>query len=138
MSSGSIIALVLEKQNAIADLRKSPPLWVVLEPFSSYAVMKVWPGSDPSRIPMEAMHAYLQSHYRAVEPVDGKFGEFAYETGANGCPIISDAPASVECEVVGFYELGDHSTVVGKVTEGHLKREVKIMMLSETGFNYGG
>jgi len=78
------------------------------------------------------------SYFKHVEPVNGKFGEFAFENGANGCPIISDAPASVECDVVGFYELGDHSTVVGKVTEGHLKRDTKIMMLSETGFNYGG
>ena len=76
--------------------------------------------------------------FRHVEPKDSKFGDFAFEKGANGAPIISDAPASVECEVVGFYELGDHSTVVGRVTEGHLKREAKIMMLSETGFNYGG
>jgi flavin reductase (DIM6/NTAB) family NADH-FMN oxidoreductase RutF len=78
------------------------------------------------------------SYFKHVEPQNGKFGEFAFESGKNGCPIISDAPAAVECEVVGFYELGDHSTVVGKVTEGHLKREAKIMMLSETGFNYGG
>jgi flavin reductase (DIM6/NTAB) family NADH-FMN oxidoreductase RutF len=78
------------------------------------------------------------SYFKHVEPQGGKFGEFAYENGQNGCPIISDAPASVECDVVGFYELGDHSTVVGKVTEGHLKREAKVMMLSETGFNYGG
>src|SRR5271157_4457223 len=75
--------------------------------------------------------------FRHVEPKDGKFGDFAFETGVNGSPIISDAPASVECEVVGFYELGDHSVVVGKVTEGHLKRDAKIMMLSETGYTYG-
>jgi flavin reductase (DIM6/NTAB) family NADH-FMN oxidoreductase RutF len=78
------------------------------------------------------------SYFKHVEPQNGKFGEFAFESGKNGCPIIIDAPAAVECEVVGFYELGDHSTVVGKVTEGHLKRETKIMMLAETGFNYGG
>ena len=78
------------------------------------------------------------SYFKHVEPQNGKFGEFAFEAGQNGCPIISDAPAAVECEVVGFYELGDHSTVVGRVTEGHLKRETKIMMLAETGFNYGG
>src|SRR6201993_2259687 len=61
--------------------------------------------------------------FKHVDPKDGKFGNYAFESGKNGCPIISDAPAAVECEVVGFYELGDHSTVVGKVTEGHLKRE---------------
>ena len=82
--------------------------------------------------------AIATGYFKHVEPKDGKFGNFAFEAGQNGCPIISDAPAAVECEVAGFYELGDHSTVVGRVTEGHLKREVPIMMLKETGFNYGG
>ena len=58
--------------------------------------------------------------------------------GANGAPIISDAPASVECEVVGFYELGDHSVVVGKVTEAHVKRDAEALTMKETGWNYGG
>ena len=61
-----------------------------------------------------------------------------FETGANGAPIISDAPASVECEVVGFYELGDHSVVVGKVTEAHIKRDADALTMKETGWNYGG
>lgn len=78
------------------------------------------------------------SFFKHIEPQNGKFGDFAFESGNNGCPIMSDAPAAVECDVAGFYELGDHSTVVGRVTEGHLKRDAKIMMLSETGFNYGG
>ncbi len=78
------------------------------------------------------------SFFKHVEPQNGKFADCAFESGNNGCPIMSDAPAAVECDVAGFYELGDHSTVVGRVTEGHLKRESKIMMLSETGFNYGG
>ena len=76
--------------------------------------------------------------FRHVEPKDGKFADFAYETGKNGAPIVSDAPAAVECEVVGFYELGDHSIVVGKVTEAHLKRDAEPLTMKETGWNYGG
>jgi flavin reductase (DIM6/NTAB) family NADH-FMN oxidoreductase RutF len=76
--------------------------------------------------------------FKHVEPKDGKLGDFAYEKGANGAPIISDAPASVECEVVGFYELGDHSIVVGKVTEAHVKRDAEALTMKETGWNYGG
>jgi flavin reductase (DIM6/NTAB) family NADH-FMN oxidoreductase RutF len=40
--------------------------------------------------------------------------------------------------VVGFHELGDHSVVIGEVTEGHLKRESEPLTLKECGFNYGG
>ena len=78
------------------------------------------------------------SFFKHVEPVDGKFGNYAFESGKNGAPIISDAPAAVECKVVGFHELGDHTVVIGEVTEGHLKREGDILTLKELGFNYGG
>ena len=50
----------------------------------------------------------------------------------------TDAPASVECEVVGFYELGDHSIVVGKVTDAHINRDAEALTMKETGWNYGG
>ena len=76
--------------------------------------------------------------FRHVEPKDGKFGNIAFELGANGAPIISDAPASVECDVVGFYELGDHSVVVGEVKQATVKRAGEPLTMKETGWNYGG
>lgn len=76
--------------------------------------------------------------FKHVDPQDGKFGNYAFESGQNGAPIISDAPASVECKLVGLQELGDHSIVIGEVTEGHLKREAEPLTLKECGFNYGG
>ncbi len=82
--------------------------------------------------------AIAGAFFRHVEPKDGKFGDYAYENGSNGAPIVSDAPAAVECEVVGFYELGDHSVVVGKVTEAHIKRASDALTMKETGWNYGG
>ncbi len=82
--------------------------------------------------------AIAGAYFRHVEPKDGKFGDYAYQNGANGTPIVSDAPAAVECEVVGFYELGDHSVVVGRVTDAHVKREADALTMKETGWNYGG
>ncbi|MBF6569010.1 MAG: flavin reductase [Candidatus Binataceae bacterium] len=82
--------------------------------------------------------AIAMAFFKHVDPQDGKFGAYAYEAGANGAPIISEAPASVECEVVGFYELGDHSTVIGQVTEAHVKRDSEVLTLAECGFKYGG
>jgi flavin reductase (DIM6/NTAB) family NADH-FMN oxidoreductase RutF len=82
--------------------------------------------------------AIAGAFFRHVEPKDGKFGNYAFEPGKNGAPIISEAPAAVECDVVGFYELGDHSVVVGKVTEAHVKKEAEVLTMKETGWNYGG
>lgn len=78
------------------------------------------------------------SFFKHVEPQAGRFGNYVFEAGSNGAPIISDAPAAVECEVAGFYELGDHSVVVGRVTEAHLKSEAEPLTLKECGFQYGG
>lgn len=76
--------------------------------------------------------------FKHVEPKDGKFGNYAYVAGKNGCPIICDAPATVECDVVHFYEHGDHSIAVGVVTEACLNKETDPLTLKECGFNYGG
>ena len=76
--------------------------------------------------------------FKHVDPIDGKFGNYAYSVGKNGCPIISDAPAAVECDVVHFYENGDHSVVVGQVTEAYLTKETDPLTLKECGVNYGG
>src|SRR5215469_31749 len=76
--------------------------------------------------------------FKHVDPKDGKFGNYAFVAGKNGCPIISDAPAAVECNVIHFYEHGDHSIVVGEVTEACLNKETDPLTLKECGFNYGG
>ncbi|HKV55082.1 MAG TPA: flavin reductase family protein [Candidatus Binataceae bacterium] len=76
--------------------------------------------------------------FKHVDPKDGKFGNYAYESGKNGAPIVSDAAAAVECDVVHFYEHGDHSIAVGVVTEAYLKKDVDPLTLKECGFNYGG
>jgi flavin reductase (DIM6/NTAB) family NADH-FMN oxidoreductase RutF len=76
--------------------------------------------------------------FKHVDPKDGKFGNYAFQTEKNGCPIISDAPAAVECDVIHFFEHGDHSIAVGQVTEAYLKKDVEPLTLKECGFNYGG
>ena len=79
------------------------------------------------------------AYFKHVEPEGGKMGGFAYETSSvTGCPIVSDAPAWVECKVIGFHEYGDHSVVVGEVMEAGLKQETEPLTLKEIGAKYGG
>ena len=56
----------------------------------------------------------------------------------SSAPIIADAPAFVEGTFVGEVDLGDHSCVVGQVTDAVLKRDYSILTLKECGVNYGG
>jgi len=76
--------------------------------------------------------------FKTVAPQDGKFGDHAYETAETGCPIISDAAAWVEAEVVSIDETGDHAAVIGRVINAGMKREAKPLTLAELGVNYGG
>ncbi len=76
--------------------------------------------------------------FKSVAQANGKFGDYAYETAETGCPIISDAAAWVEAEVVSIDETGDHAVVIGRVINAGLKREAKPLTLAELGVNYGG
>jgi flavin reductase (DIM6/NTAB) family NADH-FMN oxidoreductase RutF len=58
--------------------------------------------------------------------------------GESGAPIISAAPAYVEGDYIDEIDIGDHSCVVGKVTNAVLKREYSILTLEECGVKYGG
>ncbi len=125
--------------NWVTQVSFNPPLVVVgiKGDSSAHAMVK---DSKTFALSMLAsgQKSIASAFFRRVEPKDGKLGDYVYERGSNGAPIISDAPASVECEVVGFYELGDHSVVVGKVTDARVKRDAEALTMKETGYQYGG
>ena len=79
-----------------------------------------------------------QTFFKCPDPKDGKFGEVSFEKGANGCPIITEAPAFLECRVVETVEKGDHLVVIGEVVEAGVKKEATPLALSETPWKYGG
>lgn len=76
--------------------------------------------------------------FRHVEPEDGKFGDYAYESGTTGAPIMKDAPAWFECSVNSIVEEGDHAIVIAEVIEAGVREETKVLTLEECGVNYGG
>jgi hypothetical protein len=73
-----------DERQAIAEVQAGRPRWVVMAEASPETILAAWPGSDPARIPMEAMHLYLRTHYREVEQVKGKWGplQILQRTGA--------------------------------------------------------
>lgn len=60
------------------------------------------------------------------------------EWAGNGAPVIVAAPGYIEGREAGEVDLGDHSCVVGEVTNAVLKREAKVLTLDELGVKYGG
>ena len=84
--------------------------------------------------------------FKPANVSDGKISGQAYRTGTTGAPILTDAPAAVECRVTSIVEQGDHHIVVGEVTEAHLPKPIEgrpdaaILEMKDLGDNvfYGG
>jgi flavin reductase (DIM6/NTAB) family NADH-FMN oxidoreductase RutF len=84
--------------------------------------------------------------FKPANVSDGKISGQAYRTGTTGAPILTDAPAAVECRVTGIVEQGDHHIVVGEVVEAHLQKppagrpDAAILEMKDLGDNvfYGG
>lgn len=76
--------------------------------------------------------------FKHVEPENGKLAGYAYETQSTGAPVLLDAPAWFECDLVTTVEEGDHAIVVGRVVDAGVRQETKTLTLAECGVNYGG
>jgi 3-hydroxy-9,10-secoandrosta-1,3,5(10)-triene-9,17-dione monooxygenase reductase component len=52
---------------------------------------------------------------RATPAGSDRFAGVDWELGSGGVPLLTDALASLECEIVAEHPTGDHSIVVGRV-----------------------
>ncbi|HBL12663.1 MAG TPA: flavin oxidoreductase [Cyanobacteria bacterium UBA11162] len=69
----------------------------------------------------EGKHLGLMKHFlKPFAPGEDRFSGVATAEGENGCPILTDALAYVECRVENRMECGDHWLVYGIVTNGKL------------------
>lgn len=77
---------------------------------------------------------------------DGKLSGHKFRPAANGCPILEDAPAWLECKLVNTIEGADHSVFVGEVTGAGLNTPISgrpdelTLQLRDLGekIHYGG
>ena len=91
----------------------------------------------------DAEHLYLR-RFRIL--AGGKISGQAYRDGTTGAPILTDAPACVECKVIEIVERGDHHIVIGEVVEASVSGTIEgrpddaVLHMKELGENvfYGG
>jgi flavin reductase (DIM6/NTAB) family NADH-FMN oxidoreductase RutF len=84
--------------------------------------------------------------FKPAEVKDGKISGQAYTKGASGAPLLTAAPAALECRVKHIVEEGDHHVVVAEVIEAHLAKPLSgrpdsaILEMKDLGDNvfYGG
>ncbi len=56
-----------DQSEVLNELRAHPPRWVLYTRISPESYLRIWPSSDPRRIEMPAIDAFLQENYRETE-----------------------------------------------------------------------
>ena len=75
---------------------------------------------------------------REAEKVHHKLEGIPYTLTGSGCPVLEAAMAWLECEAEQFLPVGDHTLVIGRVTDGRLVREGEPLTSAYTGWTYSG
>lgn len=84
--------------------------------------------------------------FKPAEVAGDRLGGYPFTPGANGAPLLTDAPAYLECAVVGSLCAGDHTVFIGEVQEAYAeldsddRPDEMILMLNdlEGEIFYGG
>lgn len=72
-------------------------------------------------------------------PSDGnRFGALGFTAAKNGAPVLDASLAWLECDVKSVNDAGDHSIVVGEVTEAEVRRDEPPLVMGDTPWHYGG
>ncbi|MBF0288876.1 MAG: flavin reductase [SAR324 cluster bacterium] len=61
--------------------------------------------------------------YKTLEPEGNTIGGEPFFKGKTGSPIFQNAPAFIECTVVGSLEKGDHSVFVAEVVDAGVRQQ---------------
>lgn len=67
-----------------------------------------------------------------------KLAHLDYVLGENGCPLLNQCLAWYSCEAEQFIASGDHTIVIGRVTDGDVVRSGEMLTEKQLGWEYGG
>jgi flavin reductase (DIM6/NTAB) family NADH-FMN oxidoreductase RutF len=70
----------------------------------------------------KGQQAMAFTFFKPAERQGGTLSGEPFRPGATGSPILTNAPAFIECRLVGTVEKGDHSIFVGEVVEAGVSR----------------
>ena len=71
-------------------------------------------------------------------PIVDKLAGVPHKAMATGCPVLRDALAWFECEVEGGLPVGDHTLIVGRITDGGQINHGKPLRDDDLGWTYSG
>ncbi len=90
------------------------------------------------QVVMPAEGRKIRGRSAAASGVTNKLDGLAYGIHGDGSPVLDDALAWLTCEAEQFFPAGDHTIVVGRVTDGELLRVGEMLIERELGWEYGG
>jgi len=74
----------------------------------------------------------------AMATVHNKLSDLPHGIHDNGCPVLDQALGWFTCDVEEFVEAGDHTVVIGCLTDGDVLRSGEMLIERELGWEYGG
>lgn len=125
-SSVVVVATGREEQRsgctvtAICSLSDEPPSLLVCLNKRSVALASILSHGTFSANYLSAEQSALADIFAGRTGVRGaaRFGA-DWACGAHGTPILTQAMAWLECDLVGHHEFGSHDILVGRVLDGH-------------------
>jgi flavin reductase (DIM6/NTAB) family NADH-FMN oxidoreductase RutF len=72
------------------------------------------------------------------EAAPNKLASVAHRRGPNGCAVLDDALAHLECEVDGSIAAGDSTLFVARIVEAGVERDGEPLTMTEAGFRHAG
>jgi flavin reductase (DIM6/NTAB) family NADH-FMN oxidoreductase RutF len=74
----------------------------------------------------------------AAALVHEKLAGLEYGIHENGCPVLDRSLGWFTCEVQEMHQTGDHTVVVGRVTDGDVLRPGEMLIERDLGWEYAG
>ena len=72
------------------------------------------------------------------EKVPDKLSQVRQHPGRNGCAVLDDALAYLECEVTGSATAGDSTVFIARIVGAGVQREGEPLTMAEAGFRHAG
>jgi flavin reductase (DIM6/NTAB) family NADH-FMN oxidoreductase RutF len=96
-------------------------------------------GADIARqVVMPAEGSKIRGRSSDAGGVVDKLAGLDYGIHDNGCAILDDALGWFTCDAEQFLPSGDHTIVVGRVTDGAVVRVGEMLIERELGWEYAG
>lgn len=86
----------------------------------------------------EGQKDFAAAFFKHASADEAQINGHAYTLSGSGLPILDEAPASMEVQLVDVLTQSDHHVLLAQVTAVEMKREVAPLLLKQTGWNYGG